>query len=141
MASTLSAEEKSISKSKREAYKWMMIYSLEHYGGATKEWRERSGMEEGEINALQSEKDIRREVRDLQRMGRLFTLEMLFELVKQKAMEMLAKVAKPTEVKSLLGTLKLLRAVEITDARELERLAAKQQRQTAPPEQLATTVQ
>ena len=37
---------------------------------------------------------------------------MLFELLRQRATEMLAVVMKPAEIKSLLGTLRMLRTVE-----------------------------
>ncbi|MCB1220652.1 MAG: hypothetical protein H7A35_03685 [Planctomycetales bacterium] len=97
----------------RKPLEWLLVYSIEANGGIDDEWLKKGGMQRAEAEKLLKEDPRRREhIRGLLRIGRLFSLQMLFELLRQRATEMLAVVMKPAEIKSLLGTLRMLRTVE-----------------------------
>lgn len=94
-------------------YEWLMIYSIEHNGGIDDAWLERSGMGRGQAESLlAANPEMRKEARSLIKIGRLFSLKMMFDLLRQRAAEMLAAATKATDLKSLLGTLNMLQAVE-----------------------------
>ena len=107
---------------------WLMIYSIEHSGGITDDWLKKSGLNRSAAQKLLNENpEMQKQARKLQRVGRLFNLEMMFALLRQRAAEMLAAATKPAEIRSLLGTLDTLRGGEIREAKEQARLAAKSQ--------------
>lgn len=92
---------------------WLMIYSIEHSGGITDDWLKKSGLNRSAAQKLLNENpEMQKQARKLQRVGRLFNLEMMFALLRQRAAEMLAAATKATDLKSLLGTLNMLQAVE-----------------------------
>ncbi|MCB1188495.1 hypothetical protein KDL29_15140 [bacterium] len=97
----------------RKPLEWLLVYSIEANGGIDDEWLAKGGMQRAEAEKLLKENPERREhIRGLLRIGRLFSLQMLFALLRQRTSELLATVMKPTEIRSLLGTLRMLRTVE-----------------------------
>ncbi len=115
-----------LSPDERRPLEWLLVYSLERNRGIDEAWLRQSGLNRQQAEKLLKDNEpVREQIRNLQRIGRLFTLEMLFELLKQRAAEMLARVTTPAEIKSILGTLKLLRSVEMLEQKELA--AARQQ--------------
>ncbi|MCB1187778.1 hypothetical protein KDL29_11485 [bacterium] len=97
----------------RDPLEWLLVYSIELNGGIDKDWIEKSGLGRGQAESLlAANPEVRREVRQLQRIGRMFSLRMLFDLLRERAAQMLAAASKPAEIRSLLGTLSMLRADE-----------------------------
>ncbi|MCB1187701.1 hypothetical protein KDL29_11100 [bacterium] len=114
----------------RRPLDWLMVYSLEMHNGLDDDWLKASGLDRASAERLLAQHpEYRQEARQLRGLGRLLTLEMLFELLRQRAMEMLAAATKPAELKSLLGTLSGLRALE---QRGLEPKLKRQARQPKP---------
>ena len=86
---------------------WLLIYSIERNGGIDDAWLERSGLNRKQAESIQRlfPKYVQ-EARNLLRLGRLFSLDTLFELLRESAVEMLGKATRPADIKSLLGTLR-----------------------------------
>ena len=119
---------------------WLLLWSMEHNGGIDEQWLADSGLSQAQAEALQARNvDLREEIRGMQSLGRLFTLESLFELLRQRVMQMLATAHKPAELRSLLGSLRQLPGAGGL-LKQLDGLPAGRNRPAAAvaPDQLAT---
>lgn len=95
----------------RRPLEWLLVYSIERNGGIDDDWLAASGLTKAQATKLLEEHPgYREEARRLQGLGRLFTLEMLFGLLRERAAEMLAGATRPAELRSLLGILRQLPA-------------------------------
>ena len=93
----------------RSPLEWLLVYSIERNGGIDDDWLAASGLTRSQAEKLLEEHPgYREEAQRLQGLGRLFTLEMLFGLLRERAAEMLARATRPAELRSLLGILKQL---------------------------------
>ncbi|MEZ5339369.1 MAG: hypothetical protein R3F46_14050 [bacterium] len=101
---------------------WLLIYSIEIHGGIDDAWLEQSGMQRSEAEQILRDNPAQqREVRRLIQIGRLLTLENMFEMLRQRCLQLLSSVQKPTEIRSLLGSLGTLRSMEFARRREEQR--------------------
>ena len=106
----------------RKPLDWLLVYSIEHHGGLGESWLKASGLSQAKGQKLLEENpQYQREARQMKSLSRLFTLEMLFALLRERSMEMLAGATKPTELKSLLGILNSLAEIAEKQAARFEK--------------------
>ena len=88
---------------------WMMLWCMEHSGSDPEAIRRAAGLSEAQLAELRSSHpQVCEEISSLHRLGSYLSLEMLFVLIRQKIARMLAVATKPSELRSLLGSVRQL---------------------------------